>query len=59
MAVTLHTNLGDVKLELYVDECPRTCENFLALCASGFYDDCSFHRNVANWLLQGGDPTGK
>jgi hypothetical protein len=43
-SVTLHTNLGDVKLEVYCDEVPRAAENFLALCASGYYDGTRFHR---------------
>ena len=38
MSVTLHTSLGDLKLELFCDEVPRTAENFMALCASGYYD---------------------
>ncbi len=43
-SVTLHTNLGDIKLELYCEEAPRTAQNFLALCASGYYDGVIFHR---------------
>lgn len=58
MAVTLHTTLGDLKLELYCDKAPKACENFLALCASNFYDGTIFHRNIKGFMLQGGDPTG-
>ncbi|XP_065917044.1 peptidyl-prolyl cis-trans isomerase-like 3 [Dysidea avara] len=58
MAVTLHTDLGDIKLELFCDLTPKTCENFLALCASGYYNDCSFHRNIKSFMVQTGDPTG-
>ena len=43
-SVTLHTNLGDVQVEVFCDEVPRTAENFLALCASGYYDGTKFHR---------------
>ena len=57
-AVTLHTNLGDVKLEVYCEEVPRTAENFLALCASGYYNGTVFHRNIRGFMIQGGDPTG-
>ena len=57
-AVTLHTNLGDVKLEVYCEEVPRTAENFLALCASGCYNGTVFHRNIRGFMIQGGDPTG-
>ncbi|KAK9822872.1 hypothetical protein WJX81_007963 [Elliptochloris bilobata] len=58
MAVTLHTNLGDLKLEVYCEEVPRTAENFLALCASGYYNGTVFHRNIRGFMIQGGDPTG-
>uniref|UniRef100_A0A915PUS3 Peptidyl-prolyl cis-trans isomerase n=1 Tax=Setaria digitata TaxID=48799 RepID=A0A915PUS3_9BILA len=58
MSVTLQTTLGDIKLELYCDLCPKTCENFLALCASGYYDNCIFHRNIKDFMVQTGDPTG-
>ena len=37
---------------------PKTSFNFLALAASGYYDDTLFHRNIAGFMLQGGDPTG-
>ena len=46
MAVTLHTTLGDLKLEIYCDTAPRTSFNFLALCASDYYAGTLFHRNM-------------
>mmetsp|Transcript_10600 Transcript_10600/g.27474 ORF Transcript_10600/g.27474 Transcript_10600/m.27474 type:complete len:177 (-) Transcript_10600:176-706(-) len=58
MAVTLHTSLGDLKLELYCDTTPRTSYNFLALAASNYYDNTLFHRNIKGFMVQGGDPTG-
>lgn len=58
MSVTLHTTLGDVKIELYCELTPRTCENFLALAASNYYDGTLFHRNIKGFMVQGGDPTG-
>mmetsp|Transcript_15977 Transcript_15977/g.19222 ORF Transcript_15977/g.19222 Transcript_15977/m.19222 type:complete len:160 (+) Transcript_15977:193-672(+) len=58
MSVTLHTNLGEVKLEIFCDDCPRTAENFLALCASNYYNGTIFHRNIKGFMIQGGDPTG-
>ncbi|KAL5256390.1 hypothetical protein ACHWQZ_G011575 [Mnemiopsis leidyi] len=58
MSVTLHTDVGDVKLELFCEECPKTCYNFLALCASDYYNDCVFHRNIRGFLAQTGDPSG-
>jgi len=57
MSVTLHTDLGDIKLELYCQQCPKTCENFLALAASGRYNNTIFHRNIPGFMVQGGDPT--
>lgn len=58
MAVTLHTDYGDIKLELFCEQCPKSCENFLALCASDYYNGCVFHRNIKGFMLQTGDPTG-
>lgn len=58
MSVTLHTSLGDVKIEIFCDTVPRTAFNFLALAASGYYDGTLFHRNVKGFMVQGGDPTG-
>jgi len=46
MAATLHTSLGDIKIELFCDRVPKTCENFLALAASNYYDNTIFHRNI-------------
>ncbi|KAK9818308.1 hypothetical protein WJX72_010373 [[Myrmecia] bisecta] len=54
----LHTNLGDLNLELHCDMVPRTCENFLVLAESGYYSDTIFHRSLKNFMIQGGDPTG-
>ncbi|KHJ83820.1 peptidyl-prolyl cis-trans isomerase, cyclophilin-type, partial [Oesophagostomum dentatum] len=58
MAVTLHTTVGDIKIELFCQECPKTCENFLALCASDYYKNNIFHRNIKDFMVQTGDPTG-
>ena len=57
MSVTLHTDIGNIKLELYCDSAPKACTNFLALCASGYYNDCVFHRNIKGFMVQTGDPT--
>ena len=58
MSVTLHTNYGDLKLEIFCDSVPRTSFNFLALAGAGYYDGTLFHRNIKGFMLQGGDPTG-
>ena len=56
--VRLHTNFGDLNIELHCDRAPRTCENFITLAEKGYYDDVKFHRSIKNFMLQGGDPTG-
>ncbi|XP_030853366.1 peptidyl-prolyl cis-trans isomerase-like 3 isoform X3 [Strongylocentrotus purpuratus] len=58
MSVTIHTDVGDIKIELFCDQVPKSCENFLALCASDYYNDCLFHRNIPGFMVQTGDPTG-
>jgi hypothetical protein len=97
MSVTLHTNLGDLKIELFCEQvsrdvvgqhvphgsldpavaaaapetallkpcpacapvlhvqAPKACENFLALCASNYYDGVIFHRNIKGFMIQGGE----
>jgi len=46
MSATLVTNHGKIKVELYCELVPMACKNFLALSASGFYDNSNFHRNM-------------
>ncbi|EGO25081.1 cyclophilin-type peptidyl-prolyl cis-trans isomerase [Serpula lacrymans var. lacrymans S7.9] len=58
MSVTLHTTLGELKIEIFCEAVPKAAENFLALCASKYYDDCIFHRNIKGFMAQAGDPTG-
>ncbi|XP_050303004.1 peptidyl-prolyl cis-trans isomerase-like 3 [Anthonomus grandis grandis] len=58
MSVTLHTDVGKIKIELFCESCPKACENFLALCASDYYNGCLFHRNIKGFIVQTGDPTG-
>jgi len=57
MAVTIHTDVGDLKMELFCDKAPKACENFLALAASDYYNGCMFHRNIKGFMVQTGDPT--
>lgn len=58
MSVTIKTNMGDLKIELYCELTPITCKNFLALAAKGYYNETIFHRNIKNFIIQGGDPSG-
>ena len=46
MSVTLHTTVGDMKLELFAESCPKTVENFLALAGTDYYNGCIFIRNI-------------
>ena len=48
----LHTSFGDLNLELHCDMAPRTCENFLVLSESGYYQDTVFHRCIKNFMIQ-------
>ncbi|KAF2842215.1 peptidyl-prolyl cis-trans isomeras-like protein-like 3 [Patellaria atrata CBS 101060] len=56
MSVTLHTNLGDIKCEIFCESVPKTTENFLALCASSAYNNSPIHRNIPNFIFQTGSP---
>ncbi|XP_041955819.1 RING-type E3 ubiquitin-protein ligase PPIL2 [Alosa sapidissima] len=56
--VRLHTNKGDINLELHCDKVPKAGENFIKLCKKGYYNDTIFHRSIRNFMIQGGDPTG-
>merc|ERR1712119_124815 len=58
MSLTIKTNLGVLKVELFCAQAPKTCKNLLALAASGYYDNTTFHRNIKGFMVQGGDPTG-
>jgi len=73
VTATLHTSQGDIRINLFPDHAPKTVANFVGLAegskqyteanasggASGpFYDGSIFHRVIAGFMLQGGDPTG-
>lgn len=55
----LHTNLGDITLELDTTNTPNTAENFRKLASQGFYDGTKFHRVIEGFMIQGGDPLTK
>ena len=57
--VTIKMQSGKtIKLELYPDKAPNTVNNFIGLVKSGFYNGLIFHRVIAGFMIQGGDPAG-
>jgi cyclophilin family peptidyl-prolyl cis-trans isomerase len=54
----LHTDQGDITVQLYNAKAPVTVNNFLYLALTGFYDDTTFHRVIEGFMAQGGDPSG-
>ena len=56
--VVIETNKGDIELELYPQQAPKTVNNFVFLAQEGFYDGVTFHRVISDFMVQGGDPTG-
>ena len=55
---TITTNKGAIKLELFTEQAPKTTENFIKLAKDGFYDGLSFHRVIADFMVQAGCPQG-
>ncbi|MAZ65686.1 MAG: peptidylprolyl isomerase [Kangiellaceae bacterium] len=55
--VRFKTNFGDICIELFSAEAPKTVANFLNYCESGFYDGTIFHRVIDNFVIQGGGHT--
>ena len=55
---TFETSRGAVVCELFAKEAPRTVNNFVFLARENLYDDTVFHRVIADFMIQGGDPTG-
>jgi peptidyl-prolyl cis-trans isomerase B (cyclophilin B) len=55
---TFHTDRGDIECDLFAKDAPQTVNNFVFLAREGFYDGTTFHRVIANFMIQGGDPTG-
>lgn len=52
--ITLHTNFGDIEIELDFDNTPITAKNFLDYAQEGFYNGTIFHRVIKNFMIQGG-----
>ncbi len=73
MKATLHTNHGDINIELFPNEAPKTVETFVGLATgekeykddagrtnpTPFFDGVTFHRVIGGFMIQGGDPLGK
>lgn len=55
---TVDTNHGEITIEFDAVRSPNTVNNFVTLARDGFYDGVIFHRVIANFMIQGGDPTG-
>lgn len=55
---TVHTDKGDIVIDLFADMTPVTVSNFVALARSGFYNGTIFHRVIKDFMIQGGDPKG-
>jgi peptidyl-prolyl cis-trans isomerase-like protein 2 len=54
----IETNLGSLNIELQTETAPRAVWNFVHLAKKGYYNGVKFHRNIRNFMIQGGDPTG-
>jgi peptidyl-prolyl cis-trans isomerase-like 4 len=57
MSVLLETSIGDIVIDLKVDQAPRTSTNFLKLCKIKYYNNCLFHTVQKDYIAQTGDPT--
>jgi cyclophilin family peptidyl-prolyl cis-trans isomerase len=55
---TMSTNHGDITIELFDEDAPKTVDNFKKLAADGFYDGLIFHRIIKDFMIQGGCPQG-
>jgi cyclophilin family peptidyl-prolyl cis-trans isomerase len=55
---TMKTSEGDIVLELFEEDAPKTVSNFKKLASEGFYDGLIFHRVIPDFMIQGGCPQG-
>ena len=55
---TLHTSVGDIHVQLFPKECPKTVENFCVHSRNGYYNGHIFHRVIKQFMIQTGDPLG-
>jgi peptidyl-prolyl cis-trans isomerase-like 4 len=59
MSVMIETSLGEFVVDLYTDDCPLACINFLKLCKMKYYNNVLFYNVQENFMVQTGDPTGE
>ncbi len=57
-SAAFNTSRGEIVCELFARDAPKTVNNFVFLARDKFYDGTVFHRVLANFMVQGGDPTG-
>ena len=57
-SATMRTSEGEIALELFDADAPKTVDNFVKLAEAGFYDGLIFHRIIPRFMIQGGDPQG-
>lgn len=57
--ILMETNYGDIKIELFQKDAPKTVDNFINLAKTDFYDKTKFHRVIKGFMIQGGDPNSK
>jgi len=55
---TFQTAKGDIRVQLFAKQAPKTVNNLIFLARAGFYDNTTFHRVLKDFMAQGGDPTG-
>lgn len=58
LVAVMETNKGTIRLDLYPEKTPKTVANFVNLAQRGYYDGLSFHRVIADFMVQGGCPQG-
>ena len=56
--VTIETTQGFIEFKLFEDRAPKACENFITHMKNGYYNGIIFHRIIADFMIQGGDPSG-
>ncbi len=55
---TIKTNFGNIRVRMLPEAAPKAVENFLTHARNGYYNGVIFHRVIADFMIQGGDPTG-